>query len=294
MNKILPVTIVCPTHNGAKRLPLLLNSILKNTHLPKQIIICGTSLSDFKFLNSPKYKKLNIKKIVSKIKNQKYQRDLAIKNVNTNIIAQCDDDLELEINYIKKSYDHFRYKKNSKKIVSAAILFKNYQHQAIRWNTVFYNSRIYKYILLLFNMGNRLQYMSVLSSGRIIPLLPKDFLLKNNKSKILNNLQWVCSTIIYTKSAIKDAFYYLPEIGKKSYFEDVFFSHSLFLKNYDLIIDRSIIAYHPMTEKTNLSIYLKTIKSQSKIVKTFKKSKIMFYLDVFVFLIIFILLKIFK
>ena len=49
-----------------------------------------------------------------------------------------------------------------------------------------------------------------------------------------------------------------------------------------------------MTEKTNLSIYLKTIKSQSKIVKTFKKSKIMFYLDVFVFLIIFILLKIFK
>ena len=62
-----------------------------------------------------------------------------------------------------------------------------------------------------------------------------------------------------------------------------FFSHSLFLKNYDLIIDRSIIAYHPMTEKTNLSIYLKTIKSQSKIVKTFKKSKIMFYLDVFFF-----------
>ena len=115
MNKILPVTIVCPTHNGAKRLPLLLNSILKNTHLPKQIIICGTSLSDFKFLNSPKYKKLNIKKIVSKIKNQKYQRDLAIKNVNTNIIAQCDDDLELEINYIKKSYDHFRYIKKFKK-----------------------------------------------------------------------------------------------------------------------------------------------------------------------------------
>ena len=81
---------------------------------------------------------------------------------------------------------------------------------------------------------------------------------------------------IYTKSAIKDAFYYL-RIGKKSYFEDVF-NHSLFLKNYDLIIDRSIIAYHPMTEKTNLSIYLKTIKSQSKIIKTFKKSKIMFYL----------------
>ena len=31
MNKIVPITIVCATHNGAKRLPKLLNSILKHT-----------------------------------------------------------------------------------------------------------------------------------------------------------------------------------------------------------------------------------------------------------------------
>ena len=60
------------------------------------------------------------------------------------------------------------------------------------------------------------------------------------------------------------------------------------------MIDRSIIAYHPITQKTDLDIYLKTIKSQLKIVNVFKKSKIMFYIDVFVFLIIFIFLKIFK
>ena len=66
-------------------------------------------------MNSPKYKKLNIKKIVSKIKNQKYQRDLAIKNVNTNIIAQCDDDLELEINYIKNHTIILDIKKIQKK-----------------------------------------------------------------------------------------------------------------------------------------------------------------------------------
>lgn len=294
MNKIVPITIVCATHNGAKRLPKLLNSILKNTHLPEQIIICGTSLSDFKFINLLKYKKLNIKKIISKIKNQKYQRDLAIKSVTTNIIAQCDDDLELEINYLKKSYDHFKYKKNSKKIVSAAILFKNHNHQAIRWNNAFYSTKIYRIILFLLNVGSKLKYMSILSSGRIIPLLPKEFLIKNKKTKIINNLQWVCSTIIYTKSAINDAFFYIPEEGKKSYFEDVFFSHSLYLKNYDLMIDRSIIAYHPITQKTDLDIYLKTIKSQLKIVNVFKKSKIMFYIDVFVFLIIFIFLKIFK
>ena len=72
--------------------------------------------------------------------------------------------------------------------------------------------------------------MSVLSSGRIIPLLPKNFLIKNKKTKIINNLQWVCSTIIYTKSAINDAFFYIPEEGKKSYFEDVFLILPIFKK----------------------------------------------------------------
>ena len=74
-------------------------------------------------MNSPKYKKLNIKKIVSKIKNQKYQRDLAIKNVNTNIIAQCDDDLELEINYIKKKYKFDPSNKTLKKIIKQTLNF---------------------------------------------------------------------------------------------------------------------------------------------------------------------------
>ena len=292
--KILPISIVCATHKGKRRLPLLLNSILKNTALPKEIIICGTDQSDFNLINIQKFKKLKIKKIISRIKNQTIQRNLAIKNVNTNIIAQCDDDLELESNYILNAYNHFLGNKKKRKIVSAAILFKDFKHQAIRWNNAYYNFAIYRNILLFFNSYKKLKYMSVLKSGRIIPLLPKDFLTLNKSPKILDKLEWVCSTIIYEKSAIKDAYKYNPKIGEKAYYEDVFFSHSLYKKKYNLLIDRSVIAYHPKTEITDINIYFKTIKSQKKIIEVFKKSKIFFYLDVLLFTVLFLFLKTFN
>ena len=292
--KILPISIVCATHNGQKKLPVLINSIYNNTCWPTEVVICGTKKSDFKFININKFKNLNLKKIVSKTKNQKTQRDLAIKITKSDIIAQCDDDLELDKDYLKKSIKHFSNKKKIKKIVSAAILFKNLKHQAIRWNNAYYTSKIYRLILFSFNYFKKLKFMSVLDSGRIIPLLPKDFLTINKSQKILQNLQWVCSTIIYDKSAIKDAYNYLPAMGEKAYYEDVFFSYSLYKKKYNLMIDRSIIAYHPPTEKTDINIFLKTIRSQKKIVKQFNKSFLLFYLDVAFFTLIFILLKIFK
>ena len=292
--KILPISIVCATHNGQKKLPILINSIYNNTCWPAEVIICGTKNSDFKFINNRKFNNLSIKKIISKIKNQKSQRDLAIKNTKSEIIAQCDDDLELDKDYLKKSFKHFSNKGKIKKIVSAAILFKNLKHQAIRWNNAYYGFKIYRLILLAFNYFKKLKFMSVLDSGRIIPLLPKDFLTINKSQKILQNLQWVCSTIIYQKSAIKDAYNYLPAMGEKAYYEDVFFSYSLYEKKYNLMIDRSIIAYHPPTEKTDINIFFKTLRSQKKIVKQFKKSFLLFYLDVVFFTLIFIVLKLFK
>ena len=293
MKKILPITIVCPTHNGQKKLPKLINSIYNNSFWPKEIIICGTDKLDFKLIDQAKIKKLNVTKILSNVKNQKTQRDLAIKKVRTKLIAQCDDDLELDSNYLINSYKHFS-KKNKKILVSAAILFKDKKHQAIRWNSAFYSFRLYRFLLLFFNSFRKLKYMSVLNSGRIIPLLPSDFLKENKSFKVLNNLEWVCSTVIYNKSALKDAYNYFPEKGKKAYYEDVFFSHSLFKKGYNLLIDRSIIAYHPKTTKTDISIFFDTIKSQKKIIEVFKKSKFLFYLDIIVFGLIFVLLKIFK
>lgn len=293
MKKILPITIVCPSHKGQKKLPKLINSIYKNSCWPKEIIICATNKLDFKHIDPIKVKRLNIKCIISYVKNQKVQRDIAIKQVKTDLIAQCDDDLELDQNYLINSYKHFSNKDN-KILVSAAILFKDKTHQAIRWNNAYYKNGFYRFILFSFNSFKKLKFMSVLNSGRIIPLLPTDFLIENKSYKNLKNLEWVCSTIIYNKLAIKNAYKYEPEEGKKSYYEDVFFSHSLFKKGYKLMIDRSIIAYHPKTIKTDLSIFFKTIKSQKKIVEVFKKSKFFFYIDIIIFTLVFFILKLFK
>ena len=53
--------------------------------------------------------------------------------------------------------------------------------------------------------------------------------LNNFNQKTLQNLQWVCSTIIYHKSAIQDAYNYLPAMGEKAYYE----YHIEFEKNLD-------------------------------------------------------------
>ena len=286
-------SLVCATHNGKNKLPHLVSSIKKNSLLPKEIIICGTNNEDLSLLNKKDIKNLNIKFILSKKKNQSYQRRIAIKNTKYDIIFQLDDDLYVDQNYFKNMSKHFQKNKNKKQVISAAILFKNFSHQAIRWNKVYYSNIFFRFILRSFNLGSKLKYMSVLESGRIIPMLPKDFLKKNrnlDKKRIINNLEWVCSTIAYNKKFYRLG-YKFKSNQKKSYYEDVFFTHSLFKKGFNLCIDRDCIAYHPTTIPTNFKIFRDTIISQFYIVKYFKKSFILFILDIIVFSIIHLLFK---
>jgi GT2 family glycosyltransferase len=49
-----PISLICCTHNGNKKIPKLINSIIKNNYQPKEIIICGTSMNDIKNLNKKK------------------------------------------------------------------------------------------------------------------------------------------------------------------------------------------------------------------------------------------------
>ncbi len=286
-------SLVCATHNGKNKLPHLISSIKKNSLLPKEIIICGTNNEDLSLLNKKDIKNLNIKFILSKKKNQSYQRRIAIKNTKYEIIFQLDDDLYVDQNYFRNMSKHFQKNKNKKQVISAAILFKNFSHQAIRWNKVYYSNIFFRFILRSFNLGSKLKYMSVLASGRIIPMLPREFLKKNNNSnekKIINNLEWVCSTIAYNKKFYRLG-YKFKSNQKKSYYEDVFFTHSLFKKGFNLCIDRDCIAYHPTTIPTNFKIFKDTIISQFYIVKYFKKSFILFILDIIVFSIIHLLFK---
>jgi hypothetical protein len=296
MKKKLPISVVCASHNGRKKIPKLINSIFLNTHWPSEIIICGTNNDDFGLVSKKKYHNLNIKKIISKIKNQTTQRELAIKKTTKKIIIQCDDDIELDKNFIYLMNNHFKKNINKKKIVSAKIIFKNNKHQAIRWNAVFKKYSLFRFILFFLNKGQKINFMSILKSGRIIPRLPDDFL-KKNKEMVIKDLQWVCSTVAYNKKCLKDSIRLQINNSSKAFYEDIFFSHSLYQKGYNLLIDGSIIAYHPLSEQTNLLTFLKTISSQWKIVKTFNKSVILFFFDVIIFTLIFTvvdLLKIFK
>jgi hypothetical protein len=285
MKKILPISVVCASHNGKKKIPKLINSIFENTHWPNEIIICGTKKEDFDLIQRKKYKLMTIRTVVSKIKNQIFQRELAIKKTRNVILAQCDDDVELDKNYIYLMYQHFKNKPNLKKIVSAAILFKNKKHQAIRWNSIYKNSLLFRTIIFFLNLGKKTKYMSVLKSGRIIPKLPSSFLEKNSKM-VLEDVEWVCSAVAYNKKCLKDSFRLKNNNNSKAFYEDVFFSHSLYKRGYSLIIDRSIIAYHPATAPTNLSTFLQTIRSQWKIVTIFDNSIFLFFIDVFIFFII--------
>lgn len=287
-------SVVTASHKGKKKLPDLINSIKRNTLLPAEIIICGTNRDDLSLLHKKDIKSLNIKFILSKKKNQSYQREIAINNTKNEIIFQLDDDLILDKNYFKNMSKHFKKNKDKKQIISAAILFKNHTHQAIRWNNGYYKNFFFRLILRLLNLGSTPKYMSVLKSGRIVPKLPKNFLKKalNNekKNKVLNNLQWVCSTIAYNKNYYKLG-YKFNKNKNKSYYEDVFFTHSLYKKGFNLCIDRDCIAYHPSTIPTNFSVYKDTIISQFYIVKYFNKSYVLFIIDLFFFSLIHLFLR---
>ena len=73
--------------------------------------------------------------------------------------------------------------------------------------------------------------MSILSSGRMFPKLSENTI----------NTQWLSSFIIYEKKFIKNLLKF--KSNGKGYFEDVIFSHSLYQKGYNLIIDRKSIGY---------------------------------------------------
>ena len=269
------ISVVCASHKGKSRLPHLITSINNNSVKPFEIILCVTDLKDTELITNEFINNLNIKIILSKKLDQSYQRQLAIKHTKCDLILQLDDDLLLDKDTIKKFIDHFK-DDNNKKIVSAVVLLPNNELQSYRWNNLFNKNPIFKFIILLLNGFKKVNSMTILKSGRIAPLL---FF---NNNKIIYEAEWLNSCILYRKEALKDAKYLFSE-KSKSYFEDVFFSHSLYNKNYLLIVDSNIIVRHHYVKPTNIITYINLIKSQYRIVKSFNKNIYLFYIDVFIF-----------
>lgn len=277
MKKKIDISMVVATHKGVNRLPLLINSLKKNTYLPKEIIICGTSLGDIKLLKKIDMRSLNIKFFLSKIKNQTYQRNLALKKISQNYILQLDDDITLENNFFKNLYSHIK-DNNRKKITMSLVVIPGLKEQAYRWNLYFKKNLYFRLLLRFFNYGRKIKYMSILPSGRICPYLPQNFI---NKKKVLKNLEWTNSLICYHKSALNDAnVSYKVKKNKKSYYEDVIFSHNLYKKGYKLQVDPKLRAIHPYFDSFDIQTHLKTIKTQYFIVNRFNKSYFLFLCDV--------------
>mgnify|MGYP001201993784 CR=1 FL=1 len=280
----LPITLVCTTHNRPQKLFNLLNSIEKNLFKPEQIIIVGTSLKDFSMINNKKYS-LNLKKIISKKKNQIFQRNLGISYAKSTLLAQCDDDLLLDRNFFINMYKNFQVNLNKKFIVGSKILTSKYNVQSERWNYAYDNHFLFRSVLMLLNNFKKIKDMSLLSSGRIAPKLPLEFR-KDSYHFKLSKVEWLSSTLCYNLKRINKI-----DVGERfnnqSYFEDVNFTHYNYTKGFKLILDSRVLCYHPIINETNFQTYRKTVRAQWKLVNTFKKSKILFYLDVIIFGLIF-------
>ena len=270
------VSLVIASHKGRTKLKELINSVKKNNIWPKEIIICGTNKNDISLIEKKNLKLLNIKFIVSKIKNQVYQRKIALKKISQDYVLQLDDDLLLESNFFNTLLLHLKNKKKNI-ITMCLVIIPGIKEQAYRWNLYYRNNLYFRLLLRFFNYGKKIKYMSILPSGRICPYLPDSFYYEK---KILKNLEWTNSSIFYHKSVLN----YSDNINdlkknEKSFYEDVLFSHNLFKQGFKLQIDPKLRVIHPHFNQLDFFTHLKTLKIQFKIVKKFNKSYIMFLLD---------------
>lgn len=280
MIKKINVSVICATHKGSSKLKNLIFSIFKNKVWPKEIVICGTSNSDLKYIKPGIISKLNVSFFKSSKKSQIYQRSIAINKSKSDYILQIDDDVTVDPNFFFNIKKYTKKKKIiDKQIISALILQKNNNLQAGSWNNIYKKYFVFRSILRFLNKGKKIKQYSILESGRCIPYI-KNF---NGKlEKNIFNAQWLCSTVLYHKSC-RDKVKEVSQISKKAYYEDVLFSHQLYLKKYNLIIDKDIIGTHDNQPYTSISTYFKTLKTQLFLVNFFKKSKLFFTFDVLIF-----------
>ena len=270
------LTIVCASYNGAKRIPLFLDSIQRNSVRPKEVIICGTHESDISSVSDELLNNNNVSFIVSEFANQIYQRNLALSKVNTTFILQLDDDLILDTNVIANYCHHFSGPESNKKVVCGYPVLPNGQHMSFdRVKNLYQSSRFVRLFFKIMNGFKELKNMSILKSGRIFPLV-----LDGQKNI---EPEWLSSCLMFHKDAMGTKSIIDSENNNtgKGYYEDVFFTLSLREKGFKLILDENIRMTHPYTSSIKPRDYLNTIDRQKKLLETTDGSYLLFYLDIF-------------
>ena len=279
MKKKLNISVVCATHNGRKKIKNLIYSIHKNYVYPNEIVICGTSKLDLRHVSRKLINDLNIRFLFSKQKSQIIQRNIAIKNSTSDYILQIDDDVVVKKDFFLNLSKYVSFSRDKKKIVSALIIQNNKSLQAGTWNNIYKKYKFFRFIVLLLNNFKKINEYSILASGRCVPYIKNfDSELKSN----IKDVEWLCSTILYHKSCLKNVKNF-KQSSAKAYYEDVLFSHQLYRKKYKLLIDVNVVGIHDNQPFTSTSIYFKTLTTQLELVKFFNKSKLLFFLDIFIF-----------
>lgn len=261
------VAIVCASHEGRDRLPCLVKSIYESTVIPKEIVICGTQISDLEKVCDPKSL---IKFILSEEKNQIVQRNMAIEASSSQIIIQTDDDLILDSNALEELVRSLT--ESHLTIVGGLIVDKKTRMpQSTRWIREVHSSPFRRLVLKILNGFRPIKEGELLRSGRLIPIMEKTM------PQIIETA-WLSSFICYFREARTDAEYL--DIKGKSYYEDVYFTSVLKLKGYQLLLNKRAQASHPPTHPTTLRIYLSTILPQYKLVRRLGLSKFLFLIDI--------------
>lgn len=121
------VSLVCPAHNEGNNLQPLLDSILKQTMPPNEIIFVEDSSVDntLEVLNKFKRKCANVRIFQVNNKNISKNRNLAIRKSNAEIIICVDAGCKLDKDYIKEITSPFKNKKVSFVGTVSKILIKN-------------------------------------------------------------------------------------------------------------------------------------------------------------------------
>ncbi len=242
--KKLPISIVIPTL-GHSKIKYCLKKIELSLHHPKEILIVVPKNNYNKLkLMSQFYKKLNIKIILSKRKNQVFQRILGFKKCKFRYIMQLDDDVEIEKDCLFKLFSFIKGKQN----IAVAPKYIN----------KFKLSKIYrKPDSVLLKIYHWLINSSKGYSPGCISLSGFNYSDESSESGFRTH-EWLSGGAImhFKKNLILKNYY--PYNFKRSYCEDIL--HSLILRNNRIKLLKLYTSkvYTPQSKKINneVSIFL--------------------------------------
>ena len=117
------LSVIISTYNGTKKIPVILNSLLKQTHKDFELLVVvdGSTDETMKILKQWENKFPSFKIVYQKNKGRAAVRNTGVKNAQNELLLFFDDDLEVDENCIKHHIE-YQTKTNFKKIFVGQII----------------------------------------------------------------------------------------------------------------------------------------------------------------------------